>query len=64
MAPEIFNLKTDNTNKVDSWALGVLIYIMVTGVPPFTGEEYTFTQTESMPEIENDFVKPYDKDIM
>jgi serine/threonine protein kinase len=34
MAPEIF-LKSNYTNKVDIWALGVLIFYMLFGEFPF-----------------------------
>lgn len=36
IAPEI--LSGSYGNKVDEWSLGVLMYIMLTGVPPFEGD--------------------------
>jgi serine/threonine protein kinase len=39
MAPEIFK-KTNYDNKVDIWALGVLIYFMLFGSFPFQGMIY------------------------
>jgi calcium-dependent protein kinase len=38
MAPEILNRKKYN-EKCDIWACGVIMYILVTGVPPFKGKE-------------------------
>ena len=36
-SPEIFNGKYDMTT--DVWSLGVMLYIMIVGYPPFTGDE-------------------------
>ena len=43
MAPEILNYQ-DYDEKVDLWALGVLIYEMIVGIPPFNeiSEEIIF----------------------
>lgn len=37
MAPEIFNQSTYN-EKCDVWSLGVIMYVMLTGRPPFFGD--------------------------
>lgn len=36
MAPEVFNRKR-YSEKCDMWAIGVIIFILVTGQPPFSG---------------------------
>ena len=38
MAPELM-MKLPYNEKVDIWALGVLAYILITGEPPFCGED-------------------------
>ena len=37
MAPELVN-NDDYTEKVDVWALGCIVFILLTGQPPFYGE--------------------------
>jgi calcium-dependent protein kinase len=37
MAPELILRKTYD-NKVDVWAVGVILYILLTGIPPFIGQ--------------------------
>jgi calcium-dependent protein kinase len=37
MAPEIFSQGTYN-EKCDCWSLGVILYVMLTGRPPFYGD--------------------------
>ena len=41
-SPEIFNGEYDLTT--DVWSLGVLLYIMMVGYPPFTGDEDAIIQ--------------------
>lgn len=36
IAPDILN--GDYTEVVDMWALGVVLYMMVSGLPPFNGD--------------------------
>ena len=36
MAPEIY-LKKDYDSKVDIWAIGIIAYVLLTGVAPFPG---------------------------
>ena len=37
MAPEVLDAKVDYDNKCDVWALGVILFMMLTGTPPFNG---------------------------
>jgi len=37
MSPEIM-LKTEYDNRVDTWAVGILAYIILSGMPPFYDE--------------------------
>ena len=37
MAPELIK-DNEYDEKVDVWALGCIVYILLTGSPPFTGE--------------------------
>ena len=36
MAPEIIN-ETNYDKKSDLWSIGCILYLMMTGVPPFNG---------------------------
>ena len=36
IAPEV--LTSEYNEKADMWSIGVLLYIMLSGVPPFSGE--------------------------
>ena len=38
MCPEIIRRQGYDGKPVDMWALGVLLYIMLTGIPPFRGQ--------------------------
>lgn len=40
LAPEVLHSKGDGkyTNKVDNWSLGVILYIMLVGFPPFSDD--------------------------
>ena len=44
MSPEV--IKGDYTEKCDIWALGVLLYILVSGRPPFSGENDNITMNK------------------
>lgn len=48
MSPEIAFNKT-HTNKVDIWCLGVLLFEMLHGMPPF--------QAQSLNDIKDEFVR-------
>jgi p70 ribosomal S6 kinase len=37
MAPEILEERSKYDKSVDYWSLGIMIYDMITGAPPFTG---------------------------
>ena len=39
MAPEVLQGSLRFNEKIDSWALGVLLYNLVTGKMPFTGSD-------------------------
>jgi len=62
MAPEMFTNKTFDNAKIDCWALGILLHILFTGYPPFTGDEFDYESIKT--EFENNFVKNYHKDIV
>jgi polo-like kinase 1 len=40
MAPEQLEPKRGHSFEADVWALGVIIYNMLVGVPPFRGNDY------------------------
>lgn len=39
LPPEFYDESFDDLKKVDSWALGVLLFNLITGTMPFTGNE-------------------------
>jgi len=62
MAPEMFTSQTFDNSKIDCWALGVLMHVLFTGYPPFTGSEFDMKDVKT--EFENNYVKNYHKDIV
>lgn len=38
MASEIINGNEINSPSIDLWSLGVIIFEMITGIPPFNGD--------------------------
>lgn len=61
VAPEILkNEKYDN--RVDAWSLGVIIYILLCGFPPFYSENTTILYTK-IKSGQFDFPEPYWNDI-
>lgn len=39
IAPEVLTIKYGHSFEVDVWALGIIIYTLLVGKPPFTGNE-------------------------
>lgn len=55
MAPEVF--KRNYSNSCDTWSLGVILYILVSGYPPFEG--YTETEiADKIVDLRYDFSDP------
>lgn len=44
MAPEVF--RRNYSNSCDTWSLGVILFIMVAGYPPFEGYEEEEIETK------------------
>lgn len=43
MAPEVFNLKQFNPFKADTWSIGVMLFMMMLGIPPWNSPDESET---------------------
>lgn len=58
MAPEVLNEYVNYNNKCDVWSLGVIMFMMLTGMPPFGGNG----ETDIMRAVANNDIAFYEED--